>query len=76
MSTNDEGQNVSPNDAKPNVSSSYSWVSVDDKLPEVEDYYAVKFRNGDEDEKPFRIRPSKNIRGFMTEQEVTHWAAL
>jgi len=49
------------------------WVSVIDALPTVEDYYEVKFEDGTEDEKPFRIRPKKNIRGFMTEKKVTHW---
>ncbi len=29
-----------------------------------------------EDEKPFRIRPNKNIFGFMTMEKVTHWAVL
>lgn len=53
-----------------------SWVKVTDKLPEKESYYKVRFENGVEDEKPFRIRPSKNIRGFMTEQKVTHWKPI
>jgi hypothetical protein len=50
------------------------WISVEDKLPETEGYYKVKFSNGEIDSKPFRIRPSKNIYGFMTEDTVTHWS--
>lgn len=49
------------------------WIKVEDRLPTKEGYYQVKFANGEEDEKPFRIRPSKNINGFMTMEEVTHW---
>jgi hypothetical protein len=49
------------------------WIAVTDNLPTEEDYYHVKFEDGTEDEKPFRIRPSKNIHGFMTENKVTHW---
>jgi hypothetical protein len=52
------------------------WVSVEDRLPENEDYYAVRFENGVEDEKPFRIRQEKNILGFMTTEKVTHWQNL
>jgi hypothetical protein len=58
------------------VSSSYLWIPVTERLPETEDYYAVRFENGIEDEKPFRIRPKKNIFGFMTMEKVTHWAVL
>ena len=43
----------------------YYWIPVTERLPETENYYRVKFLNGDEDEKPFRIRPKKNILGFM-----------
>ena len=43
------------------VSGSYLWIPVTERLPETEDYYAVRFENGVEDEKPFRIRPKKNI---------------
>jgi len=50
-----------------------NWIDVKEKLPEREGYFRVKFKNGSEDEKPFRIRPKKNIRGFMTLEEVTHW---
>lgn len=52
------------------------WISVKDELPNVEGYYKVKFEDGTEDEKPFRIRPSRNIHGFMTENKVSHWRAL
>lgn len=52
------------------------WISVDVRLPIEEGYYAVKYSDGFEDEKPFRIRPSKNIRGFMTMNQVTHWKPL
>ena len=31
-----------------------TWISVKDRLPEKEDYYTVKFKNGVVDEKPFR----------------------
>lgn len=54
----------------------YYWIPVTERLPETENYYRVKFLNGDEDEKPFRIRPKKNILGFMVMDEVTHWAEL
>ena len=50
------------------------WIPVKEYLPSIADYYRVMFSDGTEDEKPFRIRPSKNIYGFMTEKEVTHWA--
>lgn len=50
-----------------------SWISVKDKLPTMEGYFTVKFADEIEDRKPFRIRPNKNIHGFMTEKEVTHW---
>lgn len=50
-----------------------TWISVKVELPKKEDYYTVKFKNGVIDEKPFRIRPSKNIYGFMTEEEVEYW---
>jgi hypothetical protein len=53
-----------------------NWIAVFETLPEFEDYYEVKFKDGTTDEKPFRIRPSKNIKGFMTETEVTHWREL
>ena len=62
--------------SKTNVSGSYLWIPVTERLPETEDYYAVRFENGVEDEKPFRIRPKKNIFGFMTMWKVTHWAFL
>ena len=50
-----------------------SWNDISKQTPNKEGYYKVKFKDGSEDEKPFRIRPSKNIKGFMTEKEVTHW---
>lgn len=50
-----------------------TWINIEDKLPEKEGYYRVKFENGAEDEKPFRIRPKQNIRGFMTEKKVIQW---
>lgn len=49
------------------------WISVEQYLPGTENYYEVKFEDGTTDEKPFRIRYSKNILGFMTEKKVTHW---
>lgn len=52
------------------------WISVDERLPEIEGYYKVRFEDGTEDEKPFRIRPSKKIYGFMTMDKVTHWQPL
>lgn len=52
------------------------WIRIEDRLPNIENYYKVRFKNGDEDEKPFRIRPNQNIHGFMTMDEVTHWAEI
>lgn len=52
------------------------WIPVEEKLPETEGYYKVKFDDGTEDEKPFRIRPKQNIHGFMTMDNVTHWAPM
>lgn len=49
------------------------WKSVDKELPRKESYYSVRYENGEEDRKPFRIRPSKNIMGFMTERVVKEW---
>ena len=49
------------------------WINVNDELPKEEGYYDVKYADGSEDSKPFRIRPNKNILGFMTEKDVTHW---
>ena len=48
-------------------------ISCKKEMPKEEGYYKVKFADGTTDQKPFRIRPNKNIRGFMTEKEVTHW---
>jgi hypothetical protein len=56
------------------------WISVKDRVPEVEvngvKYFKVKFEDGTIDEKPFRNRPSKNILGFMAEENITHWMPL
>jgi hypothetical protein len=49
------------------------WIDASKELPKVEGYYEVLFDNGMKDEKPFRIRPSKNIYGFMTEEKVIKW---
>lgn len=53
-----------------------NWIITLDRLPEKEGYYKVKFLDGTEDEKPFRIRPSKNILGFMTEKTVVAWKEI
>lgn len=50
-----------------------NWIKVTTKLPEKEGYYKVKFKDGTIDQLPFRIRPNKNIRGFMTEGVVIAW---
>lgn len=50
-----------------------NWINVSDRLPEKEGYYSVMFKDGTTDRKPFRIRPNKNIRGFMTEGVVIAW---
>jgi hypothetical protein len=47
------------------------WISLKDILPQLEGYYDVKYLDGEEDSKPFRIR--KDQAGFLTEKEVTHW---
>ena len=52
---------------------SEKWVACSDRLPDTEDYYSVRYSNGVEDRKPFRIRPSRGIRGFMTEDNVVAW---
>lgn len=52
------------------------WIPVTQSLPILEGYYKVKFEDGTIDEKPFRIRPHKNIHGFMTLDKITHWAHL
>jgi len=52
------------------------WTSVEEKLPDTEGYYKVKFEDGSTDEKPFRIRPKQHIHGFMTMDNVTHWAPM
>jgi len=48
------------------------WIPVSDKLPEREGYFAVRFADGSEDQKFYRIR-KKDIRGFLSEDEITHW---
>jgi hypothetical protein len=50
-----------------------NWTNVKDGLPEKEGYYTVKYDDGSTDRIPFRIRPSKNIKGFMTERNVVKW---
>ena len=50
-----------------------AWISILEKLPHKEDYHKLKFGDGTVDFKPFRIRLSKNIIGFMSEEVVTHW---
>lgn len=49
------------------------WIDIKDMQPEKERYYSVKYEDGTTDEKPFRIRPKQNIKGFMTMNKVTHW---
>jgi|JI10StandDraft_1071094.scaffolds.fasta_scaffold202440_2 hypothetical protein len=50
-----------------------NWIKVTTRLPEKEGYYKVKFQDGTTDQLPFRIRPNKNICGFMTEGNVIAW---
>lgn len=50
------------------------WISVKERLPDRQDYFAVKFATGVEDEKPFRIREGK--RGFLVMEEITHWREI
>lgn len=49
------------------------WINVNKELPKEEGYYDVKYEDGEEDSKPFRIRLNKNIHGFMTLKPITHW---
>lgn len=49
------------------------WVELSVITPSKEGYYDVRFNDGTEDSKPFRIRPTKSIFGFMTDKPVTHW---
>jgi hypothetical protein len=49
------------------------WKDLNVEQPKKEGYYRVRFDDGTEDQKPWRIRPSRNILGFMTERNVTHW---
>lgn len=55
------------------MSNNNNWVYVEDELPEYEGYYDVKYADGTEDSKPFRIRPASSIFGFMTEKDVRYW---
>lgn len=48
------------------------WTPIS-TLPKVAKYYRIKLTDGRLEYKPFRIRPHKNIHGFMTLDEVTHW---
>jgi len=52
------------------------WINVNDKMPDTESYYKVKFDDGTEDEKYFRNRPQKNIYGFMSEKNVIEWRKI
>ena len=52
------------------------WIDVKEAIPAIEGYYDVKFDDGTTDEKPFRIRLKRNVLGFMTEKNVTHWKQL
>jgi hypothetical protein len=49
------------------------WIKCSNQLPQTEGYYRVRYDDGTEDQKPFRIRPSKGINGFMTEKNVVAW---
>ncbi len=53
-----------------------NWVDATISLPTTEGYYKVKFDDGTEDEKPFRIRPNQNIYGFMAEKNVIQWKEM
>lgn len=50
-----------------------TWTKVTAKLPEKEGYYKVKFKDGTEDQKFFRIKPIKNTKGFVCEKHVVSW---
>jgi len=52
------------------------WEKYPEIEPTKEGYYKVMFENGIEDEKPFRIRLDKGIKGFMTENKVVAWKSL
>ena len=47
-----------------------NWIELEKEQPKTEGYYRVKFEDGQEDKKWFRIRPSKNIKGFLVEGKV------
>ena len=49
------------------------WKNVSEKLPTKEGYYTVMYEDETTDRKPFRIRPTKNINGFMSEREIIKW---
>lgn len=53
------------------------WISVKDRLPKEQGYYRVKFSDGSEDEKWYRLRPNRS--GFLYDFELltlTHWADI
>jgi hypothetical protein len=47
------------------------WIPALERSPEKEGYYAVKYADGSEDQKPYRIRGS--VSGWLSEKVVTHW---
>ena len=49
------------------------WRKYPEIEPQKEGYYKVKYDTGEEDMKYYRIRLSKGIKGFMTENNVTEW---
>jgi hypothetical protein len=53
-----------------------NWINFKTQQPTKEGYYEVMFEDKTIDEKPFRIRPNKNIFGFMTEREVICWREI
>ena len=50
-----------------------NWKKLNEIEPTKEGYYKVKYENGETDIKPFRIRLSKGIKGFMTMDKVIEW---